>query len=433
MTKAQPPSDAAAMRETLQKPELSSDELTRAFRSRSQVVRRLLARHPACTPELLVQLTRDFPAEVASNPALEVYALAEPAFLSIIPRKAVARLLEEPELPETFLWWAVVHAETLEQENPGIRDLLCLHPKASRELLDTAGPSAVASLHVNSPVAWTLPWTAMFVAQRKTAHLTLPRLFHEGELQLVAAVARHAMFRGDCPSLAAIICAAGTHACGMVLANHPYLSDEVAAQLRRHSRGSVAPAQAHLARASAHWSEAETAYLASCGPVSHLSTFLMHASERLPAPMLVAAARRGNWRLRLAAAINPTIMPRARHGLATADACWVVRAAAMEGRPDTATRAPMRESEIREECLPRDAKARLNAARAYMRTRTADLHPEAIRQIWEDREIRHFALGGVIDDPTTPVLCARSPLASIPPNWRRSQIVKMVATLNRSE
>lgn len=424
---------AQAVRESLQRPNLSPAEVQTAFRSGSQVIRRLLASHPACTPKCLVELAQHFPAEVASNPALEVYALAEPTFLSSIPHKAVARILGEPESPETFLQWAAAQARSLERTIPGIRDLICLHPKASRELLDMARPSAVANLHVNSPVAWTLPWTSMFLAQRKTAHMTLPRLFHEGELPLIAALARHAMFRGDCPSIAAIICSTGRHACSTVLANHPTLSDDVASQLRRHSRGTAAPAQVSLSRASAGWSEVETAYLASRRPVAHLATFLMHTSDRLPPSLLVAAARRGNWRLRLAAAINPRLTPRAREGLATNDACWAVRAAVMECRTDVIARTPLRDAEIREESLPRQEKARLKTARAYLRARIPHVHPEAVRQIWEDRGISHFAIGGVLDDPSTPVPGAGSPILTYPPNWRRSQIVKMVAELNRSE
>ena len=342
-------------------------------------------------------------------------------------------MLTEPHLPESILWWAAAHAERLQRQTPNVRDLICLHPKASRELLEIARPSAVANLHVNSPVAWTLPWTALFLPQRKTAHMALPRLFNEGELPLLTALSRHATFRGDSPAVAAIICSAGRNACSTVLASHPSLSPDVAALLRRHAQDSQALGQRSHLHASAQWSEVETAFLASCGPSSHLATFLVHASDRLPASLLLNAAQRGDWRLRLAAALNPAIMPRAREALATADACWAVRAAAMESGSDVVARTPLKHADLREEGLPPSAKARLKAARAYLRSRTADVSPQALRQIWEDREIGHFAVGGVLDDPATPVLCARSPMLSCPANARRSEIVRVVASFHTSD
>jgi hypothetical protein len=439
MTTTRDSDDHDLVGELLQQAELSQEQAQRVFDDGSLADRRMLASHTSCPPDLLTQLARRFPAEVVANPAFELHAFAQPTFLARMPPEAVILMLRERSAPDILLSWAFSNERTLSQTKRDVVELICLHPKATRDVLDRSWQHFVAGIHVNSPAAWSKPWLVALTEPHSHCYSQPTLALNEGEPALLASLARHAMFPGDCPIIATIICGAGRRACENVLANHPNLSETVTRQLRRraglriNSTGEPAPWYAQdVWRQSASWSEAETAYLSIRSPDFHLSAFLMYASDRLPTQMIVDAARHGAWRLRLAAAINRSTPQRAIDGLASTDHCWIVRAAAGERHQRCDPRQPLDTAVLREECLPRSARSRLKEARLCLARRDDCVDPEAIRRIWSDREIMHFAVGGVLSLRDSHSLGAQSPLHSLTRWRRRSSIVRAIGELNRT-
>ena len=123
-------------------PETPVEELTRLSRHRSRSVRAAVAANANTSNDVLALLARVFPESVAGNPVLDWLLLEDANWLGRFDPLARQRLLMEPGTPVGLLWWAARFGEVEDKQaiaqNPDcpveiLAQLIdCGHPQVER-------------------------------------------------------------------------------------------------------------------------------------------------------------------------------------------------------------------------------------------------------------------------------------------------------------
>jgi len=426
-------------------PALHAKDAERVMRSRRRHAIAALAANPDCPRTLLRTCLLTHHPAILSNPAFAAYAMLDRDFLTFVGLRRLSKVIHHPATPEVVLRWCARNAGRDLHARAAALSAIGRNPSCPRTILEELPPSDLRAVHLNSPLAWCMPWRRMAQDLPAIIEAGPGSRLHVAEPAVVAALASHAMFPGDCLVVASMIAASGKHASLATLACHPSLTSKVAEVLRsacipssmvvtapgaREETAGVLQAFHGIVRpmvdVARQWDDAETHILATRHGEDQLAPFLLCTGSACARRTLREASRSRQWRLRLAVAMNHRTPREIREHLAAADHSWVVRAAASETASGPSLRDPLPEGWVIEHAAPVSARQTIERCRRALFAKNGSGLRSAVVELTRDPLVRRHLAAGVYRVGSQSLHSSASPLLAINHAPRRRVIARMI-------